>query len=92
MGNESNSSSSWRDATVSAMTYDRANLNMTQTGNNYLNGVGGYIMKKSISKSQENWERARQMAEKEGALEEFEKKKANWNNYMFDDMVKNKNI
>ena len=51
-----------------------------------MNAIGGFVWLKSINKSKENWERARQMAEKEGALEEFEKKKANWNNYMFDEM------
>ena len=74
---ESNSNSSWKDAMTSAMIYDRGGLTMTQTGNNYLNGVGGYIMKNSSKESNENWEKARQMAEKENAIEEFEKKKRN---------------
>ena len=86
MGNESNSNSSWRDATTSAMCYDRGGLTMTQTDNVYLNAVGGYIMKKSTGQSEENWEKARQMAEKEGALEEFEQKKKEWDDYMIDEM------
>ena len=59
---------------------------MTQTDNVYLNAVGGYIMKKSTGQSEENWEKARQKAKEEGALEEFEQKKKEWDDYMFDEM------
>ena len=84
-GNESNNNS-WRNATFSAMSYDRGRLTMTQTGNPYVNAAGSYYFKKGMSKSEENWEKARQLAEKQGELEEFEKKRKDWNDYMFDEM------
>ena len=83
---DSSSDRGWKDAYVSAMLCDRGRLTMTQTGNPYFDAIGGTMFKNTFDESNRQWERARELAERQGAKEEFERKKKEWDDYMFDEM------
>ena len=69
----------WRKSTLSAMTYDQGRNMCSSTGNPILDVVGGRLG--SVEESNQNWKRARELAERDGALEEFEKIRNDWLNY-----------
>ena len=68
------------------MTYDRGRLTLGNTCDKFLNVLGGAAILKTNEESKRLWEEARKLAEKEGALAEFEKMKEDWENYEFDEM------
>lgn len=75
----------WRKATLSAMTYEQGRRQLTNTGNVFVDAIGSAATLGSIHESTKNWERARELAKKEGKLAEFEKIKNDWENYEPDD-------
>ena len=63
------------------MTYDQGRRQCANTGNIYINTIGSALTLGSISESTKNWERARELAKRDGALAEFERIKNDWDNY-----------
>ena len=62
------------------------------TGNKIINEVGKYFFMRSTDNSNSNWNKARELAEKQGELEEFKRKKDEWIDYMNDEMFSADNI
>ena len=69
----------WRKATLSAMTYDQGRYQCSNTGNAVLDKIGFRFG--SIEESSKNWARARELAERDGALAEFERIQKDWLDY-----------
>ena len=68
------------------MTYDRGRLTLGNTGNKFLNVLGGAAILKTNEESKRLWEEAGKLAEKEGALAEPKKKKEDLENYEFEEI------
>ena len=85
-GSSDEKGGSWKDHMTAAMAYDIGRYQCSNTGNKIIDAIGGYLYKKSNNESEKNWEKARQSAEKEGASKEFESKKKDFDDYMFDKM------
>ena len=69
----------WRKATLSAMTYDQGRMQCANTGNVFFDLIGSRMG--SSDESAQNWKRARELAQRDGVLTEFERIQNDWLNY-----------